>query len=513
MAGAAAEASAAGGATPAVVAEAAPASTREGGDSVDDETSRPVDARDVVSFLLEREHLAAAFELFQDVVESTSASHGAPAEHADDVGRLEEARDALERYFGDRERFPPRDLRAYAEQVDVPLLQASVREQESRARVAEYDAELAAEDLERARVQLEASELERRAAEKRASLGAAGSTAAREAANEAASFVTPPRAFVDPETSSPSAADEKLSQNANDANVSRHLPPLAAPNVSERNALNALVADYLDRRGYRATLLTLRDEADSFSLIMKDSADERFSVPADGLRRAVHRASRLDARDAAHDALSERASALSIRAETLERALAAKEAEAASLAGRVAATEARASETRGEADALARRLEDAARSIAGLETERANATRDFERAAATAKHLEADLEGKTREFKKALAEERRARAESTDAETTDSITPPTTPVTLAHTNETNETTDSITPPITPPSHVFEASAEEEATIRALADALPRVASATLVAERRELLPCSRARRRATKSRLRGARCSEVSSTW
>ena len=99
--------------------------------------------------------------------------------------------------------------------------------------------------------------------------------------------------------------------NANDANVSRHLPPLAAPNASERNALNALVADYLDRRGYRATLLTLRDEADSFSLIMKDSADERFSVPADGLRRAVHRASRLDARDAAHDALSERASAAS----------------------------------------------------------------------------------------------------------------------------------------------------------------------------------------------------------
>ena len=457
---------------------------------MDDETSRPVDARDVVSFLLEREHLAAAFELFQDVVESTSASHGAPAEHADDVGRLEEARDALERYFGDRERFPPRDLRAYAEQVDVPLLQASVREQESRARVAEYDAELAAEDLERVRVQLEASELERRAAEKRASLGAANeAAAAREAANEAASFVTPPRAFVDPETSSPSAADEKREQNANDASVSRHLPPLAAPNVSERNALNALVADYLDRRGYRATLLTLRDEADSFSLKKtKDSADERFSVPADGLRRAVHRASRLDARDAAHDALSERASAASIRAETLERALAAKEAEAASLAGRVAATEARASETRGEADALARRLEDAARSIAGLETERANATRDFERAAATAKHLEADLEGKTREFKKALAEERRARAESTDAETTDSITPPTTPVTLAHTNETNETTDSITPPITPPSHVFEASAEEEATIRALADALPRVASATLVAERRELLP-------------------------
>ena len=499
MAGAAAEASAAGGATPAVVAEAAPASTREGGDSVDDETSRPVDARDVVSFLLEREHLAAAFELFQDVVESTSASHGAPAEHADDVGRLEEARDALERYFGDRERFPPRDLRAYAEQVDVPLLQASVREQESRARVAEYDAELAAEDLERARVQLEASELERRAAEKRASLGAANE-------KKAASFVTPPRAFVDPETSSPSAADEKREQNANDASVSRHLPPLAAPNATERNALNALVADYLDRRGYRATLLTLRDEADSFSLIsMKDSADERFSVPADGLRRAVHRASRLDARDAAHDALSERASAASIRAETLERALAAKEAEAASLAGRVAATE-RASETR-------RRTRSRAGSRTRLDPSRVwkpNArTRRTTSSAPPRPRSTSRRTWRARRANLALAEERRARGRA-DAETTDSITPPTTPVTLAHTNETNETTDSITPPVTPPSHVFEASAEEEATIRALADALPRVAA-------RRWWPgascslCSRARRLA-KSRLRGADA-RVSSTW
>ena len=41
----------------------------------------------------------------------------------------------------------------------MPLLQASVREQESRARVAEYDAELAAEDLQRARLELEAAEL------------------------------------------------------------------------------------------------------------------------------------------------------------------------------------------------------------------------------------------------------------------------------------------------------------------------------------------------------------------
>ena len=152
------------------VAEPTPASSRESGDPAPrhpaDETRRPVDACDVVSFLLEREHLAAAFELLQDVVESTSGvstPHGARAARADaDAGRLQEARESLERYFGDRERFPARDLRAYADETDVPLLQARVREQESRARVAEYDAELATEDLERARLELEAAELERR---------------------------------------------------------------------------------------------------------------------------------------------------------------------------------------------------------------------------------------------------------------------------------------------------------------------------------------------------------------
>jgi hypothetical protein len=325
MAGAAAEASVAVEATPAVVAESTPASTREGGDSpprAADETRRPkIDARDVVSFLLEREHLAAAFELFQDVVESTSAWHGAPAERVDaDAARLEEARDTLERYFGDQERFPPNDLRAYAEQVDVPLLQASVREQESRARVAEYDAELAAEDLQRARLELEAAELERQAAEKRR--GAAGTSEPRGDETDAKAFALSSRAFADPDgdisVGEPSNGTDLLS-------ASEPPPPLPPPSLSERRVLNALVADYLDRRGYRATRLTLRDEerdgdekffgASSFSRQSRDrpssetetsrESDEtaNLAMVADGLRRAVHRASRLDARDAAHDEL------------------------------------------------------------------------------------------------------------------------------------------------------------------------------------------------------------------
>ena len=452
----------------AFVAEPTPASDREGGDPAPrhpaDETRRPVDACDVVSFLLEREHLAAAFELLQDVVEGTSdtsgtsARPGAPAARADAAaGRLEEARDLLERYFGDRERFPARDLRAYAEQTDVPLLQASVREQESRARVAEYDAELAAEDLERARLELEAAELERRAAEKRRdAAGTAEKVSATE--NGGTSFLNPalnPEAFADPDVES------RVTREATEASSSPP-PPLPPPSEPERRALNALVADYLDRRGYRATRLTLRDEAVS---------DFSAAPVADGLRRAVHRASRLDASDVARDELRASASASARRAETLERALAEKAAETASLAARVAEKEATASEQSRRADALLRQLEDARRSIAGLETARDRSARDFERAAATAKHLERDLESKTREFKRALSEKRRG---ANERETTE--------------NESiKETRDESFSPLARAFEV-EASAEEEATVRALADALPRVASATLVAERHELLP-------------------------
>lgn len=486
MAGAAAEASVAVEARPAVVAESTPASTREGGDSpprAADETRRPkIDARDVVSFLLEREHLAAAFELFQDVVESTSAWHGAPAERVDaDAARLEEARDTLERYFGDQERFPPNDLRAYAEQVDVPLLQASVREQESRARVAEYDAELAAEDLQRARLELEAAELERQAAEKRR--GAAGTSEPRgdETDAKAFAFSLSSRAFADPDGDI-SVGEPNLSGTDLLSASPPPPPPLPPPSDSERRVLNALVADYLDRRGYRATRLTLRDEARDGDVFFGES-DETRAVVADGLRRAVHRASRLDARDAAHDELRKTSVVNRERIETLERALAAKEAETASLRERVSDAEASIGESHRERASLESRLEEALRSAASLETKRVELQRDFERADATAKHLERDLEGKTREFKRALAEERAgdaARVVNADS----SLTTPT----KSATNTTTEPTSSTLTPLSPPVHAFEASAEEEATVRLLADALPRVASATLVAKRHELLP-------------------------
>jgi hypothetical protein len=485
MAGAAAEASVAVEATPAVVAESTPASTREGGDSpprAADETRRPkIDARDVVSFLLEREHLAAAFELFQDVVESTSAWHGPPAERVDaDAARLEEARDTLERYFGDQERFPPNDLRAYAEQVDVPLLQASVREQESRARVAEYDAELAAEDLQRARLELEAAELERQAAEKRR--GAAGTSEPRGDETDAKAFALSSRAFADPDVESvlrePSNGTDLLS-------ASEPPPPLPPPSDSERRVLNALVADYLDSRGYRATRLTLRDEARDGDVFFGESDETRAMVAmvADGLRRAVHRASRLDARDAAHDELRKTSVANRERIETLERALAAKEAETASLKNGVSNAETKIGELKRERASLESRLDEALRLNASLETVRVELQRDFERADATAKHLERDLEGKTREFKKALAEERAgaiARVVNADS----SLTTPS----KSATNTTTEPTSSTPTPLSPPVHAFEASAEEEATVRLLTDALPKIASATLVAKRHELLP-------------------------
>jgi hypothetical protein len=96
-----------------------------------------------------------------------------------------------------------------------------------------------------------------------------------------------------------------------------------------------------------------------------------------------------------------------------------------------------------------------------------------------------DLEGKTREFKKALAEERALSGAKLCAVNADSsLTTPT----KSATNTTTESTSSTLTPLSPPVHAFEASAEEEATVRVLADALPKIASATLVAKRHELLP-------------------------
>ena len=298
-------------------------------------------------------------------------------------------------------------------------------------------------------------------------------------------------------------ADEKREQNANDASVSRHLPPLAAPNATERNALNALVADYLDRREVpaRSVVAHTRDAGGFFFGRMK-AATKSWPGSADGLRRAVHRASRLDARDAAHDALSERASAASIRAETLWSALWRRRRRRSGVvwAGRGARRREafQVGDARGEALASRAgsrtRLDPSRVWKPNARTRRATSSAPPRPRSTSRRSWRARRRALPRRFCRGAIAPRRG--EYGRLEPPDSITPPTTPVTLAHTNETNETTDSITPPITPPAARFRG-------VRGGGGDDPRAADAR-AAPRRRWWPrgascslCSRARRRST----------------
>ena len=238
--------------------------------SVDDETSRPVDARDVVSFLLEREHLAAAFELFQDVVESTSASRrarGARRRRRAPRGGPGRAGEVLR---GPRAVPASRPARVRRAGGCPCCRRASASRRAARASPSTTPSSRRRTSSARAY----SSRRRSSSAEPRRSAPlSAPRTKKSGVVCYAAARVRRPGDVA------PSAADEKREQNANDASVSRHLPPLAAPNATERNALNALVADYLDRRGYRATLRRSATRRILFRLFMKDSADESSPFP------------------------------------------------------------------------------------------------------------------------------------------------------------------------------------------------------------------------------------------
>ena len=93
--------------------------------------SSSLDASRVADYLLSRRHLAAAFELYQDYLAhpppppSASSRANARADDGDDDDNNNnddaaenEARDALEAYFANPQRFPLADLQRYANAVD-----------------------------------------------------------------------------------------------------------------------------------------------------------------------------------------------------------------------------------------------------------------------------------------------------------------------------------------------------------------------------------------------------------
>lgn len=435
-----------------------------------------IDATDVVSYLLSRHHLAAAFELFQDVVDTPSEAKISGDSNVDTKTHADvlTARDTLESFFNDAERFPLRAVQQYATHDDVPLLQASVRTQESRARVAEYDAELLREDLERLTMQLQASELEKQAAVMR-----------RKSEKHSSGPQESTNVEDDAEYALSATAFTQITHGTPSDTTSTSLPP---PTSSEIKTLNALVSDYLTIRGYKAAALTLNDEARDLRRNGNDDDGNNpdwSSIP-DALRRIVTRANQLDDRDVEYKTLKETYAA---RSDTLKRL----ETECDNLKTRLGEQSDARIESERRCTILTDELASSATKNKTLTQQGTALNKDLvsqksraDRFEAAAKHLEDDLGKKMKEWSAALSEERRKNqrvSSSATDQTTHGV--PSTP--------------SSTQPVgtTPANTMFspnglpgklQSSHEEERTVRVLLEALPRITVSTLVAKRSELLP-------------------------
>ena len=231
----------------------------------------------------------------------------------------------------------------------------------------------------------------------------------------------------------------------------------------ERRCLNLVTHQYLARRGYRAAALAMRQEATGGQDL--DDWSPLGGEPARGeaLRLMLRRAKALETLDPAafENVRRERDE----RVRELVDVKTAKETLESELA---AATR--------EVDAVRRELAKARAEHEAALTEGERWRAKFEEAAATVRHVERIAE--------------RARREAGDSPGDDS------PGWIDHAGGS-------TAPHAKGSSALESAAQEEATIRALLESLPRTSPHTLVQHRTELLPLYA--RAATRARLRSER--------
>jgi hypothetical protein len=383
--------------------------------------TKSIDPRDVVTYLLRRHHLASAFELFQDMWE-TSSSSSSPLTEGRDRGEVDtrqdrehegNARDVLESFFGDTERFPPEDVRRYSGETDVPLLQASLRTQQSRARVAEYENELAKEDLERVTVRLESSEREvlaRRTREK----ATIGTEKRSDDPGDEAEYALEKNAFEELGTGS--------------ATTSMNLPVMKS---TETETLNELVFEYCTKRGYKATALTLMDEArdknarrgfgagafrgDWVAVRNSETGDKTTTPPPpDALRRVVRRANQIDTKEAAFVSLEATLAARSKKVADLETELKDLQMESTRRRDARVAAEFRCETVTKHVETVTKQLTTSRADLVHVTQQNAtlhktlsDTNKRLRNAEASAAHLESDLQKKMKEFTVALREERR----------------------------------------------------------------------------------------------------------
>ena len=310
-----------------------------------------LDADAVAAYLLDRRHLLSAFELYQDLISPGGAASTKAGER--DVVRDgdADARAKLEAFFGDQKRFALSDVRAHAGAVDgaprdtpvpritarllppgrrdatgsntrprsntlpptVPTLRATVREQESRIKLAEYERRCAEEDLARLREERETRAVP---ATPRRSQNADGDTAVvfEQIRSPAATTRTPrrtPRATAS--STAPSASTwrtwcrSRRTRHPDDGTPTA--PPAVLPDITpgERRCLNLVTHQYLARRGCRAAALAMRQEATAGQDLDDWSPLGGEPARAEALRLMLRRAKALETLDpAAFEKMRER---------------------------------------------------------------------------------------------------------------------------------------------------------------------------------------------------------------
>jgi len=192
-----------------------------------------------VLFLINRGYWLALYELYVDARRTNALEKDLPA------------RNTLRSFFGDRERFPADVFRAVRDAFDSGVSAARVIEAESRAALAEYDLRLAREDAAAA-----------------AASGGGGGGGERTSRVDARAGVRD---------------DDAFGEVVGDASETR-----SGASVDLDAKLDAATYDYLSRRGYKATALSMRDES-STAATLSESDDGEDGVHG-ALRRMYDRA-------------------------------------------------------------------------------------------------------------------------------------------------------------------------------------------------------------------------------
>ena len=196
-----------------------------------------------ILFLINNHYWCALYELYVDARRLNVLDSDLPSLNT------------LKSFFNDSKRFPDGVFRAVSDAFDSGVSAARVVDAESRAAVAEYELRCAREDLQNSR---------------RGAGGGGGADGGDDASGASV------RRGVD--------ADEAFAPTSGDSARS------SADDVGLDAKLDAATYEYLSRRGYKATALSMRDESSTAAKLMEKDFASDGERSFGALRRMYERA-------------------------------------------------------------------------------------------------------------------------------------------------------------------------------------------------------------------------------